>query len=159
VQQSDPVVGGNQPLTKPKLHAALMQGWSRAIAKFGKGGFADKLEVSVTALDKQLTGSMPGFELIDRAFDHDPSVLDDWAREKGVRLVAAEAVCDVDDLNLLIGRVLVLINEATHPDSPGGRAIIHSEKLKGEDLMRQLHHTSGQWLSECADLRRPRSVA
>lgn len=146
-------------LSRPKLHAALMQGWARAISKFGKGGWADKLEISGPALDKQLIGSMPGFELIDRAFDHDPTVLDDWAAEKGKRLVDAEAICDVDDFNLLVGRVLVLINEATHPDSPGGRAIVHSEYLLGEDLMRQLHQASGDWLSKCADIRRPRSVA
>lgn len=152
---SDTVVRNCSTLSKPQLHALLMEGWARGIANLKKGAFADALEITGPALDKQLTGSMPGLECIDKALDAEPTVLDDWLKQKGKRLVDAEAVCDVDDLNLLIGRVLVMINEATHPASPGGRAIVHTEYLAGEDLMRQLHQASGDWLESCSSLRKP----
>jgi hypothetical protein len=153
------VVRNCSTLSKPQLHALLMEGWARAIAKLGKGLFADHLEISAPALDKQLTGSMPGFDCIDKAFDADDSVLDEWAAEKGKRIVAKEAVCDVDDLRLLIARVMLKMQEVTHPDSPGGAAIVHSEYLDGETLMRELHGATGEWLARCSEIRRPRAVA
>ncbi|WCP14515.1 hypothetical protein sphantq_02961 [Sphingobium sp. AntQ-1] len=153
------VVGEKRPLSKPRLHALLMEGWSRAIVKLGKGAFADKIGVSVPALDKQLTGSMPGFDVIDAALDVCPTVLDEYLREKGLRLVDQEAVCDTDDASLLIARLLVKLQEAEHPDSPGGRSVTHSELLGMEALIRQLHGASGNWIGQIEALRRPRSVA
>lgn len=158
----DTVVGKAPPLSKLQLHAKLMCGWSRGISRHGKGGFADKLEISGPALDKQLSGSMPTFEVIDRAIDHEPSVLDDYFREKGKRLVDADAVCDVDDMGLLLARVLVMINEAEHPDGPGGRKVVPQEYLAGEAMMRELNAASARWLEKCDQIRgdnRPRAVA
>lgn len=152
------VVSQKQRLTKPQLHALLMEGWSRAIAKLGKGKFADALEISAPALDKQLTGSMPGFECIDKAFDECPTVLDEYFRAKGKRLVDEESVCDTDDASLLIARLLVKLQEAEHPDSPGGRNVVHSELLGMEALIRQLHGATGNWLGQIETLRRPRAV-
>lgn len=153
------VVGEKRPLSKPRLHALLMEGWSRAIVKLGKGAFADKIGVSAPALDKQLTGSMPGFDVIDAALDVCPTVLDEYLREKGLRLVDQEAVCDTDDASLLIARLLVKLQEAEHPDSPGGRAVIHTELFDMEALIRQLHGQTGNWINQIETLRRPRSVA
>lgn len=153
------VVGEKQRLSKHQLHALLMAGWSRAIAEKGKGSFADEIDTSVQGLDKQLTGSMPGFDTIDRAFDADERVLDDWIDAKGRRIVAKEAVCDVDDMGLLLSRVLVMLNEAEHPEGPGGRAIVPQEYLGGEALMRDLHAASARWIEKCNAIRRPKAVA
>lgn len=144
---------------KPRLHDLLMIGWQRCVARYGKQAFAEKLDISTVAVDKQLSGSMPDFSLIVTARGFDEDVLNDVLDELGLRLVSKEATCDVDDLNVLLARALVRINEAIHPDSPGGRAIVHSELLAGEDDMRALHKASGDWLQACADIRRPRAVA
>lgn len=160
MQQSDnTVVSSNRSLNKPQCHSLLMQGWSRAIAKLGKGRFADAIGISGPALDKQLVGSMPGFDCIDAALDACPTVLDEYLRAKGKRLVDEEAVCDTDDASLLIARLLVKLHEAEHPDSPGGRLVVHSELLGMELLIRQLHGATGNWLAQIEALRRPREVA
>lgn len=158
-QNDQSVVSANRRLNKPQVHAHLMEGWARAIANLGKGKFADALEISTVALDKQLAGSMPGFEIIDKAMDACPTVLDEYARAKGKRLVDENAVCDTDDASLLIARLLVKLQEAEHPESPGGRSVVHSELLGMEDLIRQLNGATSNWLHQIEQLRRPRSVA
>jgi hypothetical protein len=156
----DTVVVKPQPLSKARLHAKLMRGVSRGIDKAGgKGRFADAIDLSVQALDKQLSGSMPGVEVLDRMMDAEPSVLDDWMRAKGKRIVDEDAVCDSDDLNVLLARVSLMLAEAEHPDSPGGRTIVPQEYLTGEEAIRKLHAMTGRWLARCADIRRPRAVA
>lgn len=155
----DTVVRETTLLSKPQVHAKLMRGWARGIDRHGKGTWADKIGVSAPALDKQLSGSMPGFDVIDAALDAEPTVLDDYIAAKGKRLVDKDAVCDVDDMGLLLARVLVMLNEAEHPDGPGGRAIVPQEYLNGEKLMRDLHGASSRWLEKCAEIRRPRGVA
>lgn len=160
MQQNDvTVVAKAQRLTKPRLHALLMEGWSRAIVKLGKGKFADAVEISGTALDKQLTGSMPGFDIIDKAFDACPTVLDEYFRAKGKRLVDEEAVCDTDDASVIIARLMLWLQEAEHPNSPGGRRVVHTELAQAETLIRQLHGATGNWLVQIEAMRRPREVA
>jgi len=148
-----PVVRNRSKLTKLELHSLLMAGWQRGIMRHGKGGFADKLEVSSTALNKQLTGSIPDLETIDRAFDAEHTVLDDYFAKKGKRIVDAEAVCDVDDASVLITRLLLWLQEAQHPDSPGGRKVVHAELLPAEFMIRQLHQATGNWLSQISQIR------
>jgi hypothetical protein len=152
------VVAALQRLTKQQLHAKVMRGWARGIDRHGKGTFADRIECSIQALDKQLAGSLPTLETIDRAMDAEPSVLDDYFEAKGKRLVDKEAVCDVDDCGLLIARVLVMLNEAEHPNGPGGRTIVPQEYLAGEKLMRDLHAASARWLQRCTEIRQPLSA-
>lgn len=147
------VVRDRSRLDKQQLHGVLMQGWARAIVKNGKGGFADMLGISTVALDKQLTGSMPGFEFIDKALDACPTVLDEYFNAKGKRIVDSEAVCDTDDANVLIAKLMVWLAEAQHPDSPGGRRIVHTELLDAEFIIRQLHRATGNWLESINDLR------
>ena len=60
---------------------------------------------------------------------------------------------------LLIDRLLVTLHEAEHPDSAGGRAVVHSELLGMEALIRELHGASGNWLAQIEAMRRPREVA
>ena len=152
------VVAALQRLTKQQLHAKVMRGWARGIDRHGKGTFADRIECSIQALDKQLAGSLPTLETIDRAMDAEPSVLDDYFEAKGKRLVDKEAVCDADDCGLLIARVLVMLNEAEHPNGPGGRAIVPQEYLAGEKLMRDLHAVSARWIQRCTEIRQPLSA-
>lgn len=152
------VVSEASRLTKPRLsraeiHARLMEGWTRAISKHGKGAFADKIGISGPALDKQLTGSMPGLECIDAALDCCPTVLDEYLAAKGKRIVDAEAVCDTDDASVLIARLMLWLQEAQHPDSPGGRRIVHTELLPAAPLIRQLHGATGNWLARISELR------
>jgi hypothetical protein len=142
------VVAGTQRLNKQQLHAKLMRGWARGIDRHGKGTFADKLECTTTGLDKQLAGSFPSFETLDRALDAEPTVLDDFMLAKGKRIVDANAVCDVDDASLLITRLLLWLQEAQHPDSPGGRAVVHTELLPAEFMIRQLHAATGNWIAK-----------
>jgi hypothetical protein len=108
--------------TKMELHSLVMPGWARGVKAHGKGGWADKLGISTVALDKQLTGSMPGLECIDKALDVEPTVLDDWLDRKGKRLVDKEHDEGVRDLTLLLAQVNLKIAEAQHPTSPGRRA-------------------------------------
>lgn len=144
---------------KGRLHDLLMIGWSRCIARYGKQPFAEALEITTAAVDKHLSGSMPGFESIVDAYGFDAEVLDEVADALGVRIVPKEAVCDTDNLNLLIARALLKINEATHPAGPGGRVITHTEYLDGEEVMRALHKATGDWVQRCGDIRKPRAVA
>ena len=154
-----PVVRNRSKISKPQLHDLLMIGWQRAISKFGKGSFAEALDISTVAVDKQLSGSMPDFATIVDAYAIDCELLDEVLDALGVRIVPKEAACDVDDLNVLMARALVKINEATHPDGPGGRTITHSEYLDGELVMRQIHKASGAWVEQCAVIRGHRSAA
>lgn len=156
MQRSETVVGRDAPLTKLALHALVMTGWARAIKRLGKGRFADALDISGPGLDKQLSGSMPTLEMIDRALCVEPSVLDDWLSERGKRLVDEDAVCDADDASVLIARLQLWFSEATHPASPGGRAIVHTELLDAELMIRQLHKATGDWLET---IRQHRGVA
>jgi len=150
------VVAKNERLSKARLHAKIMRGIARGIDNLGgKGRFADAIDLSTQALDKQMQGAMPSIEVLDRVMDVEPTVLDDWLRAKGKRLVDEDAVCDVDDCSLLIARVLVMLNEAEHPNGPGGRAIVPQEYLAGEKLMRELHGATARWLHQCTEIRRP----
>lgn len=162
MNQRTSIVRNRSKVSKSRLHDLLMSGWSRMIARHGKGAFADALDASTVAIDKHLTGSMPGFELIvDALTFEDSDVLDDVFAELGVRIVAADTVCCTDDLSLLIARVLVKVHEAEHPDGPGGRAVVPQEYLDAEQLMAQLHRATGAWMEKCREIRhpRPRSVA
>lgn len=156
---SPTVVLHRSRLSRQELHALVMCGWTRCIAKLGRGRFADVIEVTGSGLDRHLKGSLPGLECIDRALDEDDTVLNEWLDAKGKRLVSKEAVCDTDDASLLIARLLVKLQEAQHPDSPGGRNVIHTELLGMEDLIRELHGATGNWLEQISQLRRPRAAA
>jgi hypothetical protein len=156
---TDPTVVRNCTIaTKMELHSLVMPGWARGVKAHGKGGWADKLGISTVALDKQLTGSMPGLECIDKALDVEPTVLDDWLDRKGKRLVDKEHDEGVRDLTLLLAQVNLKIAEAQHPSSPGGEQITHSEYLGAESLMRELHAATGRWIERCNDIRKPTSL-
>lgn len=154
-----PTVAGEIPaIPKQQLHALVMLGWARAIARLGKGRFADLLDITGPGIDKQLAGSMPGFDLIDRAFDVEPTILDDWIARKGKRFVDKDAVCSTDDIGLVMARLFAWLHEARHRDSPGGGAVTHGEKLAAETMVRDLHAELGRFLDELSEIRRPRAV-
>ena len=84
----------------------------------------------------------------------EPTVLDDIADRYGKRVVDKDAVCDTDDASVLVARLMLWLQEAQHPDSPGGRRIVHGELLDAEKVIRQLHGATGNWLAAIAELRR-----
>ena len=84
------VVAKSEQISKPRLHAKIMRGWARAIDRMGKGAFADAIECSAQALDKQLAGSMPSLETLDRALAAEPTILDDWLAARGFAASQAE---------------------------------------------------------------------
>jgi len=155
----DTVVAKPERLTRERLHSKIMRGFSRAIDIHGRGTFLDQIDLSRQALDKQLSGSMPNVEVLDRAMDVEPSILDDWMRAKGKRIVDENAVCDSDDLGLLLARVQLMLQEAEHPDGPGGRSVVPQEYLAGEKVVAELHALTGRWLQRCVEIRRPRVAA
>lgn len=139
MQRSEGVSSKRRPLSKADLHAKLMTGWSRAVATCGgQGGFLDRMDIVRPTLTGHFSGSFPSFELIDRAYDIDQSILDDWLAEKGARIVDRDAVCDTDDVSVLVSRLLNKLVEAQHPDSPGGRRIVGPEILAMDDLLREV---------------------
>lgn len=152
--QRTSVGGKTRSLTKAELHSVLMIGWSRAIASCGgKGAFVDRMDTNDETLRRQINGSFPGFDMINRAFDIDGSVLDDWLLAKGKRVVDEGAVCDTDDASILVARLMLWLQEVQHPDSPGGRSIVHTELIPAEQLIRQLHGSTGNWLARISALR------
>jgi hypothetical protein len=146
-------------VSKASLHDLLMVGWQRMIATYGKGPFCDYLEISTTAMDKQLTGSMPGFDLIVDAVCAEPHVLDDVMAALGMRMVAQEGDCDADDMQVVLAKLMLWHAQATHPDSPGGRRVVHSEVGDAESWLRQIHKLSGDLIAGLAEARKPRAVS
>jgi hypothetical protein len=137
----------------------MLAGLSRAAARLGgTGALADKMDLTTPGLNKVLTGGSTHPKRLWDLLAHDPTVLDDIASEYGVKIVDKSAVCDVDDAGVLITRVLLWLQEATHPEGPGGRSIIHTELIEAERLIRELHSATSSWIDEIDELRRPRVV-
>lgn len=140
-------------LSKSHLHDLLMARASCLIAEHGKGSVAEYLEISTTALDKQLTGSMPCFETIMDLFDADPSLFDGILRLKGFKLVQAEARSEIGDAIIMIARLLDWLARAQHKDSPGAERIVAQEIAQAEDIIRELHTATGNWLDQLNSYR------
>lgn len=152
MQRSETVVGKHMPLSKPRLHALVMTGWARAVAGMGKGKFADALETSTQALDKQFAGSMPSLEMIDRALCVDDTILDDWLAERGKRLVDKDAVCDVDDASVMIARLMLWLQESSSHNA--ARSIPHPKLLDAEVMIRRVNQVTSSWIEAINQHRR-----
>jgi hypothetical protein len=137
-----------EKISKSHLHDLLMVHWSGLIAEHSKSAFAEYLDVSTTAIDKQLAGSMPDFATIMDAFDIDPTMFDGIMRLKGKKVVDAESNTEVADAILLIARLLDWLARAQHPNSPGGPRIVPIEIAQAEDVLRELHTVTGSWLDQ-----------
>jgi hypothetical protein len=161
MDQSDTVVRKRSIPSEGEFHALLIAGLARASARIGRGALADQMDMSGRGLDKVFAGSHPSAKRVFDVLFACDDVLDDVADRYGKRLVDKAAVCDVDDLSLLLARVNLKIQEAQHPDSPGGENITHGEYLGAEQLMRELHAATGRWIEKCKSIREPslRSVA
>ena len=153
-----PVVRNCEPLPKQQLHELVMAGWSRCIARFGQGAFADALGITGAALRKQLAGSMPDPELLMNSVTICPHALADVFDKLGLRLVSKEAICSTDDVEVLISRLLNKLLEAKHPDSPGGKAVVYSELMPIETLLREVHGALGSYIATVDEVRRPRAM-
>lgn len=135
-------------ISKSHLHDLLMARWSSAIADYSKGSLAEYLEISTTAIDKQLAGSMPDFATIMDVFDIDPSLFDGIMRLKGFKIVQAEGAGEIGDAIIMIARLLDWLARAQHKESPGGERIVPMEIAQAEDVIRELHNATGNWLDQ-----------
>jgi len=159
---TDTVVSKVTPPSEQEFHALMVAGLARAAVNLGgQGALADKMDMTSAGLKKIFNGGMTSPKrLFDMLLDDRTStVLDDIAARYGRRFVDKEAVCNTDDAGLLLARLLVWVQEAQHPDSPGGRNIVHTELAPVEAQMRELHGALGNWISQIDEVRKPRAVA
>lgn len=144
-----------EALPKHRVAASLAAGWARIIRKRGKGTFADRAGTTERTVENALAGkTLPEGHTIFNSLAVDTTSLDEVFDEYGLRLVPKDAVCDTDNLGMLLAQLHLWLERAKHPDSPGGAKIVHSEKLEGEMLLRSAYTEIGRFLEECASLRR-----
>ena len=153
-QRDETSVPKAQRPTEQEFHARMIAGLARAAVRLGgQGALADKMDITPKGLEKIFKGGATHPKRLFDLLDHDPHVLDDIANGYGVRIVDKEAVCDRDDASVLVARLMLWLQEAQHPDSPGGRNIVHTELLPAELLIRQLHGATGNWLARISDMK------
>jgi len=144
-----------EPLPKHRVAASIAAGWARIVRTKGKGSFADRLGTTERTVENALAGkTLPEAHTIFNSLAADKTALDELFEEYGVRLVDKDAVCDTDNLGMLLAQLHVWLEKARHPDSPGGAKIVHTEMLEGEMLLRSTYTEIGRFLEECASLRR-----
>jgi len=147
------IVPETTSVTEAQFMAAMIAGLARAEKNVGTKALAFTMDVTVKQLGNILAGAATHPKRLWDAMAADESAQADIAALYGKRLVDKEAVCDVDDASVLITRLLLWLHEAQHPDSPGGRAVVHTELLPAEFLIRQLHQATGNWLAQIAQAR------
>lgn len=152
--QRNNVVPETTDVNEDEFHAALLAGLARA-AKMpgGDKALAFVMDCSTKQLDNIRKGATPHPKRLWDARAHCSTVLDDIADLYGARIVAKEAVCDVDDASVLITRLLLWLHEAQHPGSPGGRRVVPQELLPAEFMIRQLHQATGEWIEQIGKAR------
>lgn len=148
------VVPETPNVTEPEFHAAMLSGLARCEKLSDEKALAFVMDITTKQLGNIRTkGSMPAPKRLWDAHAAHGTGLEEVAALYGYRIVAKEAVCDVDDASVLITRVLLWLHESQHPDSPGGRAVVHTELIPAELMIRQLHQATGDWLGSIAEHR------
>lgn len=143
------VVGATQRPSKLQYHALLMAGLARAAAKLGKGGLADRMDLSGPGLDKVYAGSMPCAKRQWDLLDHEPTALDDVAAAYGKRIVPADAVCSTD---AKAGPVMVqALSKIVQAEADG--ALDHRELLDMEPELRAARAAMDTLIARCHDIR------
>jgi hypothetical protein len=142
------VVPETAQISEAQFTAAQLSGLARAEKAVGDKALAYVMDVTTRQLANIMGGASTNPKRLWDALSADGSVLDDIAALYGKRIVSKDAVCDVDDAGLLIARLMAWFAEASHPDSPGGRRIVHTELLPAEFMIRQLHRATGDWLAQ-----------
>lgn len=75
-------------LPKHRVSSLLAAGWARAVAKVGKGTFADAVETTSRTVDNGLTGNtLPEAHTVFNSLAADPTALDELFAAYGFRLV------------------------------------------------------------------------
>jgi hypothetical protein len=147
------VVPETTDVSEAQFMAAMVAGLARAEKNVGTKALAFTMDVTVKQLGNILAGAATHPKRLWDALAADDTAMADIADLYGKRLVAKEAVCDVDDASVLITRLLLWLHEAQHPNSPGGRNIVHTELLPAEFMIRQLHQATGNWLGQISNHR------
>lgn len=152
--EHDNVVPGTVDVTEAEFLGAMVAGLARAEKKVGTRALANQMDVSTKQLGNIMAGASTHPKRLFDVLKSDVTALDDVAKLYGKRLVNKEAVCDVDDASVLITRLLLWLHESQHPDSPGGRNVVHTELLPAEFMIRQLHQATGDWIAQISDIRK-----
>jgi hypothetical protein len=148
------VVPEMKDVTEHDFRAAMLAGLARCEKKSSDKALAFVMDITTKQLTNiQDKGATPSAKRLWDAHGAYGTGLEDIAALYGLRLVSKEAVCDVDDASVLIARLLLWLHECQHPESPGGRSVVHTELLPAEFMIRQLHQATGDWLAEIASLR------
>lgn len=158
--QRSSVVPETNVVTEDQFHGAMVEGLGRAIKNNSERALAYVMGLTTTKqLGNIMRGSATHPKRLWDALAAEPSVLDNIATLYGKKLVDQDAICDTNNLGMLLAQLHIWLERARHPDSPGGPAIVHSEKLDGEALLRDAYGEIGRFLEECATIRRPRVAA
>jgi hypothetical protein len=153
--QPSNVVPETTSVTEDEFRAAMLAGLARCEKKSSDKALAYVMDITTKQLGNiKNKGGTPSPKRLWDAHAAHGTGLEDIAALYGMRLVAKEAVCDVDDVSVMIARLLLWLHEAQHPNSPGGRKVVHSELLPAEFMIRQLNQATGDWLATIADHRK-----
>lgn len=153
---SKTVVRKRQHVTEQRFHALMIAGLARAAVSLGgKGALADRMDLTGAGLAKIFAGGMTNPKRLWDLLEHEPTALDDVAKAYGWKLVDKDSVCDTDDVAVLLARLLLWLESAKHPQSPGGRRIVTSELTPVEAVIRELHGATGAWIDIIDEARAP----
>jgi DNA-binding XRE family transcriptional regulator len=149
--QRTKVLVDRQVLPKGRVAALLSAGWARSIAKYGKGTFADKLEVSENTIGNALAQrTTPELHTALNSLTIDPTALDELFAGYGLRLcpIHSEAANDLATAAGVIGAMgglvealadghrdhneTLAIAQLLRPHMPAVNAIIHeADQIRG----------------------------
>lgn len=122
--------------SKQDVSAALVMGWSRMLAKHGRGTFADKLDICPKTVSRAMAGeTTPELHTALNSLALDPTALDELFALYGYhppRQRVAEAANDLHTISNLSG----LAAQFAHALEDGTRD--HRETLALADLIRTL---------------------
>lgn len=103
--------------SKQEVGAKLAAGWARVTSDFGKGAFADRLEISVGTVNNALTSaSVPEFHTALNSLLADPTALDEALALYGYKLCpntadAANDMATAADLSHLAGAFIDALSD------------------------------------------------
>lgn len=121
------------PLPKHRVAALLAAGWSRVIARIGRGTFADTLEVSENTVGNALAGrTTPELHTALNSLAADPTSLDEVLAGYGLRLAPLHATA-ANDMVTAAG-VINAMGELVKALADGNRD--HNETLAIAALLR-----------------------
>lgn len=122
-----------EPLSEERVGANLAVGWARAIAKIGRGTFADAAGCCGETVGNALAGkNLPKLHTVLNSLRADPSALDEALSPYGFRLVPTNRDA-ANDLDTAAG-VIAAMGQLVRANADGRRD--HNETLAIAELLR-----------------------